>query len=282
MTFTEMRYGQAVDDQVKHHFEVIHDKFKDSGYTPWVTMLYGSQNYGLATEESDVDTKTMMMPTLGTALTQKKQLSAEVTFDDGSLDQTKDVREMFYNYLKGNINFIETLYTPHFYVTQYQDLYAELRKYRTDIARSQPRALLRMAGGMAQQKYVAFDKPFEGKKEVLAKYGYDPKQLHHLARLYFFMLDFLKTSFFEWGLYACHPNYNRDRYTFVMGLKTDPPAEKEARELREKYMDKINELYNRQPELPETICREQVEKFLNDLSLRLLTRHMKGELGIAE
>ena len=45
---------------VRQHTEY---SYSQSNHTPIYGALYGSQNYGIATPESDVDTKVWLMPT---------------------------------------------------------------------------------------------------------------------------------------------------------------------------------------------------------------------------
>ena len=51
--------------------------------------------------------------------------------------------------------------------------------------------------GMAYEKYYALEKPFEGKLEILKKYGYDGKQIHHLRRLEDFIKRYLDGESYE-------------------------------------------------------------------------------------
>lgn len=247
----------------------------------WVTMLYGSQNYGLDSAESDVDTKTMLLPSLQMVLMDTSRVSTEVVMADGSLDNCKDVREMFGNYLKGNINFVETLFTPYYECQCYAPMFEELRSHRGLIANAKPRRLMHMAAGMAKQKYVAFDHPYEGKKDVLAKYQYDPKQLHHLVRLYHFMRTYRENLSFYHALNCASPGYDRQLHDYLMKLKLEPYPVEYARELREEYMAKVDELVAQSDEdMPEDQTYTQAKEYLDDFAVRLLKMHLKGELKV--
>ena len=247
--------------------------------TPWVTMLYGSQNYGLDSAESDVDTKTMLLPSFPMVCLNGKRISTEVVMDDGSLDNCKDFREMFGNYLKGNINFVETLYTRHFAFTElYYPEFEELRAQRDLLANAQPQKLMHMACGMARQKYAAFDKAFEGKKEVLAKYGYDPKQLHHLVRLFHFMKTFRHTLNFEEALLCCHPQRNKETYDFVMSFKLTPYPLALAEKMKYEYMRRVEALCDNASLMPEDQGYEDAKAFLDGLTVRLMEKHLRKEL----
>lgn len=75
-------------------------------------FLYGSQNYGIDTEDSDVDTKAILIPTLED-LCLKTPVSKEVHLPNGEHCEVKDIREMVKNFRKQNINFLEILFTKY-------------------------------------------------------------------------------------------------------------------------------------------------------------------------
>lgn len=234
----------------------------------WATMLYGSQNYGLANEASDVDSKTMILPTLREVVLGAEQVSRESTLPDGSITTIKDFRGMFKNYLKGNINFVETLYTEYYLVNPaYGDFMDELREHRDLIANSQPIKLLHMAAGMARQKFTAMEKPFESKLPLIEKYGYDPKQLHHLDRLRLFIRTYKYTLDFEAAL-----NSARTYHDDLMQLKTDPLPLEEARKMRDETMAHINQMVERaNHQLPAEQNRKEAEDYLDDLVVRMFS-----------
>ena len=245
----------------------------------WVTMLYGSQNYGLDSADSDVDTKSMLLPTLKMVLMDGSRVSTELTMRDGSLDNLKDVREMFGNYLKGNINFVETLFTPYYECHCYGGFFEQLRSRRNLVANARPRRLMHMAAGMAKQKYCAFSHPFEGKKEVLAKYGYDPKQLHHLMRLYYFMHNYMENQSFYHALWCCSRVVNPDLHRQLMQVKLEPYELEYATQLKEEYMNKVDDLLDRaNTAMPEDNGYEKVKTFLDDLAIKLLKEHLRDEV----
>lgn len=276
-----MALNLTPDLETFKHFEQVTAWCKEQpgNPTPWVTMLYGSQNYGLDSAESDVDTKTMLLPSFEMVCLNAKRISTEVVMPDGSLDNCKDFREMFGNYLKGNINFVETLYTRHFACTElYYPEFKELQEQRDLIANAQPQKLMHMACGMARQKYAAFDKPFEGKKEVLAKYGYDPKQLHHLVRLFYFMRTFRDTLSFEEALYSCHPQRNKETYDFVMSFKLTPFPLAMAEKMKYEYMRRVETLCDNASLMPEDNGYEDAKAYLDGLTVRLMQKHLRREL----
>jgi predicted nucleotidyltransferase len=75
-------------------------------------FLYGSQNYGISTENSDVDTKAILIPTVQD-LVLGKPISREVHLENGEHCEVKDIRELIRMFEKQNINFLEILFTDY-------------------------------------------------------------------------------------------------------------------------------------------------------------------------
>ena len=251
-------------DKMQLHTEEVSEKY--GGENLWCVMLYGSQNYGLDTPDSDVDTKTMVIPAFRDVVLGKKMLSTDMMVSDGSLSNVKDYRAMFQNYLKGNVNFVETLYTEHYKVNlTYAKFFYDLRDHAALIANARPRKLMHMAAGMAQQKYVAFSKPFASKAAVLDKYGYDPKQLHHLVRLDKFMSTYLRTCDFK---HALTPD--AEDMGYLLSLKTEPLPFEEAVRLRNYTMENVNHLVQvSDEELPEDNGFKVASEYLDNLAVEL-------------
>lgn len=267
---TDMKEKKAAREQyITEHLKLHYDECvahygKDK---VWATMLYGSQNYGLDTPDSDIDTKTLLIPSPRDVILGTKMVSTDLQISDGGLSNVKDYRAMFQNYLKGNINFVETLFTKYARVNLPLGMwFIELRRERDLIANCQPRKLVHMAAGMANQKYVAFEKPFESKKEVLAKYGYDPKQLHHLCRLKLFIDNYCTNMDFETALSF----HTVQQHVYLYELKTNPLSYERAVALKEKTMVEINNMVEwADSHLPEDNGYEKAKKFLDDFSVEL-------------
>lgn len=122
-------------------------------YNRIFTALCGSQNYGLATADSDIDTKSIVIPNFHTLVRSKKLLSNTYILDNNEHAEVKDVREMGAQLLKQGMNFLEILFTPYVDINQkYEWFYAELIKLNERIAHyDKHRAVMAMAG-MIQQK----------------------------------------------------------------------------------------------------------------------------------
>jgi len=146
--------------------------------------LYGSQNYGLESPESDVDSVVIVMPTVEEIATGAKPTSKTLHFPGGSQADVKEVREYFKLLKKQNPKYLETLFTEYHYTPEkYSEFITELIEIGESVARYSPDSATRAIIGMMYQKLKALKHPYPSKLEVLEKYGYDPKQAMHIFRL---------------------------------------------------------------------------------------------------
>ena len=102
----------------------------------------------------------------------KRNISFVREFDNGACD-VKDLIT-FYNVVKkGNFSFLEPFHTPYFI----GDVYLKC------LFSSIPTNQMSLLGGM-YEKQKAFLHEYPSKKEEFSKFGCDPKQYHHIVRLY--------------------------------------------------------------------------------------------------
>lgn len=141
-------------------------------------FVYGSQNYGLATDKSDVDTKAVLIPTLEQlALHPIKTRTLEL--ENGEHCEIMDIAHLIQNFRKQNINFIEVLFTKYCWVNPfYKDLwdyyFIEQNEY---IAHYDCNKCLQSISGQAI--HTLNQNPFDGKK------------VGNGLRLYHFLISYL-------------------------------------------------------------------------------------------
>ena len=70
-------------------------------------FLYGSQNYGFATENSDIDSRVIIIPSFEDFCLKKEWVSKTINMENGEKVDIKDIRLFRENLLKQNINFME-------------------------------------------------------------------------------------------------------------------------------------------------------------------------------
>ena len=145
------------------------------GHDWFVIALQGSQNYGVADEESDIDSKLLLIPTFDEIVFAANPIShTHEMSDTGEHVDCKDVRAYMKQFRKCNINFVEILFTDYFLTNPlYSDLWIELRRHREEIARINPYQAISAMAGMASMKMKALDHPYPSRMHMIEKYGYD-------------------------------------------------------------------------------------------------------------
>ena len=175
--------------RVNEHLDYLLEKGYDVAYI----SLQGSQNYGLDvyTEEykSDVDTKAVILPSFEDVVYNREPKSTTIVLENNEHIDLKDIRVMFDTYKKQNVNYIETLFSEYLIVSDdYRDLLKPLFENKELIAHININQALRCIAGMSKEKLKALQHPYPTIIDKIEKFGYDPKQLHHILR----MNDFMK------------------------------------------------------------------------------------------
>lgn len=248
--------NQKVQDRVEEHAAYV--SLNISRETPIFTALQGSQNYHMDDEFSDVDTKTLVVPSFESLVFNKKRTSTtlEVSPTIEHAD-VKDWREMVNCWKKQNINFIEILFTPYVYVhPDYEWAYNALWVMREDIAHMNPyKAACAMHGNLVE-KYHAFDHPYPSAMEKIKKFGYDPKQLSHMLRF----KDFLTRYFAGEDYEKCLIPSNREE---LIAIKRGSIPLNEAQKIREETLEWGKKFVeNMKPKLKDE-CNSKTERELD-------------------
>ena len=147
-------------------------------------FLQGSQNYGLDYEGSDIDTKCFLVPTLEDIIFNKKPISTtHIRANEEHID-FKDIRLFLTTVRKQNLNFMEILFTKYKIVNPtYEPMWNRLIENNEQIARYNPVGAVKTMKGIALEKYHAMEHRYPSKVDIIDKWGYDGKQLHHLLRV---------------------------------------------------------------------------------------------------
>lgn len=251
-------------DSLKH--------FKDENIVG--IFLQGSQNYGLNTEDSDVDTKLIVAPTLEEIARNWKPVGTTFIRENGEHIDFKDVREYIPLFRKQNFNFIEILFTDYYIVNSiYFPHWKKLINQRERIARMNPNRALHAMLGVANQKMKAMEHPYESKLEILNKYGYDPKQLHHLVRMDYFSEDYVSGVPYEECL---RPQGSRREY--LLDLKAGKYSLEEARDIANNALmnviDRVEHYNSKYPELED----KAMVILLDDVRYEIIKTAIKEEI----
>ena len=109
----------SVKDKQKISKQLYDDAqyLRKEGFEVFGVFLQGSQNYGLSYEGSDIDTKSIILPSFRDLCLNKKEFSTTHVRKNGSHLDIKDIRGMFACFLKSNINFLEIIFTDYYRIT---------------------------------------------------------------------------------------------------------------------------------------------------------------------
>ena len=182
--------------RLAEHYEEAKEHFDESRIVG--IFIQGSQNYGLDYEGSDIDTKLIVVPTFKEiAFNKKPHSTTHVRANNEHID-FKDIRLYIETFRKQNLNFLEILFTPYKIINpQYAEFWQKLIDAREAIAHYDAHRMFKSMRGIALEKYHAMEHKYPSKIEIIEKYGYDSKQLHHLLRIEDFLSRYVKGESYE-------------------------------------------------------------------------------------
>lgn len=267
---------EYIQGELKKHYEEAL-KYFDEHHIVGI-FLQGSQNYGLDVDGSDIDTKLIVTPTFKEIVRADNPISTTHIMDNDEHIDFKDVRLYIKTFLKQNPNFLEILFTRYFYINPlYKDLWMQLVEHREAIARYDIFANVKAIRGVALEKYHSMEHRYPSKMEIIDKYGYDPKQLHHILRMEGFLNNYLKGLSYEGCLIP-------DNYELLAEIKSGLYGGKllynleEAREVANTSMGCIEKLYSNIDCKNLPPINTTVADLLLDVQTRIIERSIINEL----
>ena len=169
-------------EQVKSHYDEACKLFHEDRSVG--VFLQGSQNSGRDYEGSDIDTKCSVLPTLDDLIFNRKPVSTTHVLPNEEHLDLKDMRLYFQTFRKQNLNFMEILFTKYKIVNPlYEPYWNRLIENNEQIAHYNPVGAVKTMKGIAMEKYHAMEHRYPSKVDLIDKWGYDGKQLHHLMRV---------------------------------------------------------------------------------------------------
>lgn len=265
-----MNREEFINKRIHEHYDFIKDKY-DVAYLG----LQGSQNYGLDIYDddykSDIDTKAIIIPSFEDFVYNRTPVSKTIVLENNEHIDVKDIRVMFDTFKKQNVNFIEILFTKYNIVKySYNDMIKLLLDGKESIAHLNINQALRCMAGMSMEKLKALQHPYPTIIDKINKYGYDPKQLHHILR----MNDFIKK-------YAAGKSYEEclipDNKDYLIQIKKGILSEKEAVELAIKTDEETKKIKDKYITENDEI-KEFPIQLLDHVKLEILKRKFKKEI----
>ena len=157
--------------RVREHYEIAKSIFPEDLIVG--VFLYGSQNYNMADEQSDVDTKVLVVPSLADAVCARRPVAFEHPCENGENINFVDVREFVHQALKQNPNTLELLFTEYYVLNPvFKGVWFDIWRHREEVARINPHKAVDTMRHMANKEY-----------HHMKKNGFNHKKLATMTRL---------------------------------------------------------------------------------------------------
>lgn len=227
-------------------------------------FLQGSQNYGLELPTSDIDTKLIVAPSFEEiAMNTKPVSTTHIRANEEHID-FKDIRLYMQTFRKQNLNFLEILFTPFYIInSKYKDEWMRLVNARESIANFNRYRGVQSMKGIALEKFHAMEHPYPSKIDIIAKYGYDPKQLHHLLRVEDYLERYIAGESYEKCLRPADPNY-------LIAVKMGIYSLDEARQVGQRAILNVNSMAEEFYAKNENIEDPEVNALLDSVQLNIM------------
>jgi hypothetical protein len=262
-----------IDARVAEHYDEALEHFSADQIVG--CLLQGSQKYELDLPGSDVDTKLIVVPTFkDIALNRKPVSTTHIRANDEHID-FKDIRLYMETFRKQNLNFLEILFTPYYCANlDYWKEWSRLVDARERIARMNPFRAVKSMKGIALEKYHAMEHEYPSKLDVLAKYHYDPKQLHHLVRVDNYLTRYINGESYEKCLIP-----EDSMKAFLLTIKKGGWDLESARELAKQSLAHVEKIANEFCAWEEDREDEEMRDLLEDVSYNIMKIAVEKELN---
>lgn len=185
-------FEQVFPNKMKQVFE----KIKELRLIPVIIFLQGAHNYGLADEKSDFDFKALC---INEEPWKEEVKPMTISYNqEGELLDIKDWKRWQEIFATMNFSYLELLGSCGFWINEhFKEFVGNLEFTLKGDIFLKVFLIGNSIINQMQAKLKALDHPFPSKIDVLAKYGYDPKQLHHFLRLHWTLNAFWDNPFLQ-------------------------------------------------------------------------------------
>lgn len=236
-------------------------------------FLQGSQNYGLETPTSDVDTKLIVVPSFDDLAFNRQLVSTTFIRENNEHTDDKDIRLYIETFRKQNLNFLEILFTEYYVINErYRHEWNRLVEHREEIAHYDFLRAVTSMRGIAMNKFVALKKDLPSTHDDIQKYGYCMKQLHHLVRIEEYLERYIAGESYEKCLRPHDPEY-------LVSLKTEPRDLRTAEFLAQAAMNHIDNMYAIVKSAYDFNPNKEVDELLNDVQYNIMKIAISEELS---
>lgn len=258
-------------DRLQEHYNEALESFPEDRIV--CLALQGSQNYGLDTLTSDIDTKLVVCPTFYDIAMNRQPVSTTHVRENNEHIDFKDVRLMLKTFRKANLNFLEILFSNYciinpLYVSEWNRLIA----HNEEIARYDKLRAIKSMEGLAHRKFANLENRSPSHEVDIKKFGYSPKELHHLLRIEEYLERYISGESYSNCLLSKQADYLKDIKSGILSLD-------EARILATHKMSYITNLCNAQErKWDKNDINEKVNELLDDVQYKIMEIAIKKEL----
>lgn len=262
---------QWIMDRVREHYNEALEHFSEDRIV--CLVLQGSQNYGLDTPNSDVDTKLIVCPTFKDIALNKQPISTTHVRADNSHIDFKDVRLYCATFKKQNLNFLEILFSSYAIVNpMYKAEWDRLVATREAITHYDPVRAIKSMQGVAYTKYKQLENESPSHMEAIEKFGYSPKELHHLLRIEEYIHRYINGESYNECLKSNKVMYLKDVKRGYYNLDT-------ARQVATKAIDNIDNMCYEYLQTCSHEVDESVNELLDDVQYNIMKIAIEKEIG---
>lgn len=169
-------------------------RLESLGYNVWGIFLKGSQNYNLDiyTEEykSDFDFMAFVIPSFNELYSGKAESTLQ--FRENGTTEIKDIRHLHTLIKKANLTAFELLFTEYKIVKSHSFLFG----LAEHLLKERFMLFIDSIPKIINNKQKTLFKTTEKRAHLIEKYGYDPKELHHIVRLRYMLEELAKGKSF--------------------------------------------------------------------------------------
>ena len=257
--------------RVREHYNEALEYFPEDRI---VGIFYqGSGNYGLDYIDSDVDTKLIVTPTFEDIAMNRKAVSTTHIRENEEHIDFKDIRLYIQTFRKQNLNFLEILFTPYCIINPlYKSEWGRLVAAREDIAHYAPVQAIKSMRGIAKEKYFAMEHHYPSRMEWIKRFGYDPKQTHHLLRVEEYIERYINGESYKDCLISNQPEY-------LKNVKTGCHTLEEARKIADAAIGHIDEMCDEFLKTCSTEVNPSVDALLDDVQYNIMKIAIEKEFN---
>ena len=258
-------------DRVREHYNEALEHFPEDRI---VGIFYqGSGNYGLDYEGSDVDTKLIVTPTFEDIAMNKKAVSTTHIRENEEHIDFKDIRLYIQTFRKQNLNFLEILFTKYAIINpMYKSEWDRLVQARESIAHYSPAQAIKSMKGIAMEKYHAMEHHYPARMAWIEKFGYDPKQFHHLWRVEEYIERYINGESYTDCLISKQPEV-------LQSAKIGNWTLGDARWMAKASIDHIDTMCSAYLESCPKEVNKDVDYLLDDVQYNIMKIAIKKEIG---